>query len=61
MELSSTISVRGKPRSKNFRGAWLARSKDHETLGLGIMSLSPTARVDFTKEKTSLEKKREFY
>lgn len=56
MELSSTFSVIGKQRNKNSRGMWLAQSKDHETLGLGVMSLNPTSGVDLTK-KTSFKKK----
>ena len=32
--------------SKCYRGAWLAQSEKHVTLDFGVMSLSPTMRVE---------------
>ena len=36
------------PQKVENRGTWLAQSVEHETLDLGIVSLSPTLGVEIT-------------
>ena len=33
---------------RNKQGAWLAQLENHGTLDLGVLSLSPMLRVEFT-------------
>ena len=48
LEISHSLTLDNFILSNNSWGIWLAQSEEHETLGLRVVSLSPTLGVEIT-------------